>query len=174
MPPRWLHSSASWASSQPGAAAAVGFPSPNSAAPPPSAGWPDASKARVKSSTAKATNRAHCAEVASFEVRCATLRKRFSSHSTRSRSKTSSVSRPTLFCFASPPGATKQADQPNFDRTEQLMLSPQSTEVIRATLPVVGAAIGDITTLFYRRMFDAHPELERDLFNRGKDRKSVV
>ncbi|WP_072691425.1 globin domain-containing protein [Rhodococcus marinonascens] len=47
------------------------------------------------------------------------------------------------------------------------MLSPTSTEVIRATLPVVGAAISDITTLFYRKMFDAHPELERDLFNRG-------
>ncbi len=51
------------------------------------------------------------------------------------------------------------------------MLSPQSTEVIRATLPVVGAAIGDITTLFYRRMFDAHPELERDLFNRGNQKQ---
>ncbi|MEV0947879.1 globin domain-containing protein [Rhodococcus sp. NPDC049939] len=47
------------------------------------------------------------------------------------------------------------------------MLSPASTEVIRATLPVVGAAITDITTLFYRKMFAAHPELERDLFNRG-------
>ena len=51
------------------------------------------------------------------------------------------------------------------------MLSPQSTEVIRATLPVVGAAIGDITTLFYRKMFDAHPELERDLFNRGNQKQ---
>lgn len=46
-------------------------------------------------------------------------------------------------------------------------LSAASTEVVRATLPVVGAAIGDITPLFYRRMFAAHPELERDLFNRG-------
>lgn len=76
-----------------------------------------------------------------------------------------------MSCYASPPGATKQADQSNFDRTEQLMLSPQSTEVIRATLPVVGAAIGDITTLFYRKMFDAHPELERDLFNRGNQKQ---
>lgn len=47
------------------------------------------------------------------------------------------------------------------------MLSPASTEVVRATLPVIGAAIGDITPVFYRRMFAAHPELERDLFNRG-------
>lgn len=47
------------------------------------------------------------------------------------------------------------------------MLSAPSTEVVRATLPVIGAAIGDITPVFYRRMFAAHPELERDLFNRG-------
>lgn len=47
------------------------------------------------------------------------------------------------------------------------MLSEQSTPVVRATLPVVGAAIGDITELFYRKLFDAHPELLRDLFNRG-------
>ena len=47
------------------------------------------------------------------------------------------------------------------------MLSAQSAEVVRATLPVVGGAIGDITPVFYRRMFSAHPELERNLFNRG-------
>ncbi len=47
------------------------------------------------------------------------------------------------------------------------MLSPASADVVRATLPVIGAAIGDITPVFYRRLFAAHPELERDLFNRG-------
>ena len=47
------------------------------------------------------------------------------------------------------------------------MLSARSAEVVRATLPVVGAAIGDITPVFYRSLFAAHPELERDLFNRG-------
>ncbi len=47
------------------------------------------------------------------------------------------------------------------------MLSPTSTDVVKATLPVVGAAIGDITPLFYSKMFAAHPELLRDLFNRG-------
>ncbi|MDN0197902.1 globin domain-containing protein [Streptomyces sp. S.PNR 29] len=47
------------------------------------------------------------------------------------------------------------------------MLSEQSVPVVRATLPVVGAAIGDITELFYRKLFEAHPELLRDLFNRG-------
>ncbi|WP_063057346.1 globin domain-containing protein [Nocardia salmonicida] len=51
------------------------------------------------------------------------------------------------------------------------MLSPTATEIIRATLPVVGAAIEDITTLFYRKMFAAHPELERDLFNRGNQKQ---
>lgn len=51
------------------------------------------------------------------------------------------------------------------------MLSEASKETVRATLPAVGAAIGDITPLFYRKMFDAHPELERDLFNRGNQRQ---
>lgn len=47
------------------------------------------------------------------------------------------------------------------------MLSETSTVTVRATLPAVGAAIGDIADLFYRKLFDAHPELLRDLFNRG-------
>lgn len=47
------------------------------------------------------------------------------------------------------------------------MLSPTSAAVVRETLPVVGAAIGDITPIFYRRLFAAHPDLQRDLFNRG-------
>ncbi|MFE5585770.1 globin domain-containing protein [Kitasatospora sp. NPDC056531] len=47
------------------------------------------------------------------------------------------------------------------------MLSAKSAEVLEATLPVVGAAIGDITPRFYDRLFAAHPELLRDLFNRG-------
>jgi nitric oxide dioxygenase len=46
-------------------------------------------------------------------------------------------------------------------------LSATSADVVRATLPVIGAAIGDITPVFYRRLFAAHPELQRDLFNRG-------
>ncbi|WAL95147.1 globin domain-containing protein [Streptomyces sp. Je 1-369] len=47
------------------------------------------------------------------------------------------------------------------------MLSEQSAATVRATLPVVGAAIGEITERFYDRLFTAHPELLRDLFNRG-------
>ena len=47
------------------------------------------------------------------------------------------------------------------------MLTPRSADTIRATLPAVGGAIEDITTLFYRRLFEDHPTLERDLFNRG-------
>ncbi|GAA4489484.1 FAD-binding oxidoreductase [Rhodococcus olei] len=52
-----------------------------------------------------------------------------------------------------------------------MSLSAASTEVIRATLPAVGAAIEDITPLFYKKMFAAHPELERDLFNRGNQKQ---
>ncbi|MFF5445066.1 globin domain-containing protein [Streptomyces sp. NPDC012888] len=47
------------------------------------------------------------------------------------------------------------------------MLSEKSTATVRATLPAVGAAIGDITELFYDKLFTTHPELLRDLFNRG-------
>lgn len=47
------------------------------------------------------------------------------------------------------------------------MLSSASREIVRSTLPAVGSAINEITPIFYRRMFAAHPELERDLFNRG-------
>ncbi|MEV6617261.1 globin domain-containing protein [Streptomyces sp. NPDC051051] len=47
------------------------------------------------------------------------------------------------------------------------MLSEQSAATVRATLPVVGAAIGEITERFYAGLFEAHPELLRDLFNRG-------
>lgn len=50
-------------------------------------------------------------------------------------------------------------------------LSPESKDVIAATLPAVGAAIGDITPLFYKKLFAAHPELERDLFNRGNQQQ---
>ncbi|MET9591397.1 globin domain-containing protein [Streptomyces sp. NPDC006516] len=47
------------------------------------------------------------------------------------------------------------------------MLSETSTATVRATLPAVGAAVGDIADLFYRKLFEAHPELLQDLFNRG-------
>lgn len=47
------------------------------------------------------------------------------------------------------------------------MLSETSAATVRATLPVVGAAIGEITARFYDGLFAAHPELLRDLFNRG-------
>ncbi|CAM5595122.1 Flavohemoprotein [Streptomyces antimycoticus] len=48
-----------------------------------------------------------------------------------------------------------------------LMLSQKSAETVRATLPAVGQAIGTIADLFYRRLFAAHPELLRNLFNRA-------
>ena len=47
------------------------------------------------------------------------------------------------------------------------MLSENATTTVRATLPAVGAAVEDITGLFYEKLFAAHPELLRDLFNRG-------
>ncbi|APT91492.1 hemin transporter [Corynebacterium sphenisci DSM 44792] len=53
---------------------------------------------------------------------------------------------------------------------EKTALSPEHAELIRQTLPVVGANIGDITPNFYRRMFGAHPELLADTFNRGNQK----
>ncbi|MEU2058968.1 globin domain-containing protein [Streptomyces sp. NPDC013455] len=47
------------------------------------------------------------------------------------------------------------------------MLTEQSAATVRATLPAVAAAIGEITERFYSRLFAAHPDLLRDLFNRG-------
>jgi nitric oxide dioxygenase len=47
------------------------------------------------------------------------------------------------------------------------MLSEQSAATVRATLPAVGASLGEITERFYDGLFTAHPELLRDLFNRG-------
>ncbi|CAA0127491.1 Flavohemoprotein [Mycolicibacterium vanbaalenii] len=46
-------------------------------------------------------------------------------------------------------------------------LEPAHAEIVSATLPLIGAHIDEITTEFYRRMFAAHPELLRNLFNRG-------
>ncbi|MEV0171055.1 globin domain-containing protein [Streptomyces sp. NPDC050803] len=47
------------------------------------------------------------------------------------------------------------------------MLSEKSAITVRATLPAVGANLGEITERFYAGLFAAHPELLRDLFNRG-------
>ena len=47
------------------------------------------------------------------------------------------------------------------------MLSATSLSVVRQTLPAVAAAIPEITTLFYGKLFADHPELLSDLFNRG-------
>lgn len=47
------------------------------------------------------------------------------------------------------------------------MLSAKSTETVHATLPAVSGAIGEISVVFYDKLFTAHPEFLRDLFNRG-------
>ena len=49
-------------------------------------------------------------------------------------------------------------------------LSAHNVEIIRETLPVIGAHIDQITPLFYEKMFGAHPELIRDTFNRGNQK----
>lgn len=46
-------------------------------------------------------------------------------------------------------------------------LEAHHADVVRATLPVIAHHIDDITSLFYKKMFAARPDLLADLFNRG-------
>ena len=46
-------------------------------------------------------------------------------------------------------------------------LTPQHAQLVSATLPLLGAHIDEITAAFYQRLFANHPELLRNLFNRG-------
>ncbi|MGP6174619.1 protoglobin domain-containing protein [Corynebacterium sp. A21] len=55
------------------------------------------------------------------------------------------------------------------DRT----LTPEHEEIIKATLPAVGANIGEIAVVFYRTMFSKHPELLNDTFNRGNQKSGA-
>lgn len=52
-------------------------------------------------------------------------------------------------------------------------LTDEQADIVRQTLPAVGANIGDITPNFYRRMFTAHPELLADTFNRGNQKQGA-
>ncbi|MGX1807981.1 globin domain-containing protein [Nocardia sp. NPDC055321] len=52
-------------------------------------------------------------------------------------------------------------------------LEPEHAAVIRATLPLIAANIDAITTRFYTQLFTAHPELLRDRFNRGNQRRGA-
>lgn len=49
-------------------------------------------------------------------------------------------------------------------------LTPGNAEIIKQTLPLVGANITKITPIFYEKMFAAHPELIADTFNRGNQK----
>lgn len=46
------------------------------------------------------------------------------------------------------------------------MLSAQSAPLVQTTLPVVGANLTTITGRFYERLFEDHPDLLKNLFNR--------
>jgi nitric oxide dioxygenase len=59
---------------------------------------------------------------------------------------------------------------PLSDSVRSRRLTPEHEATVAATLPVIGAHINEITPIFYRRMFTAHPELIRDTFNRGNQR----
>lgn len=46
-------------------------------------------------------------------------------------------------------------------------LTDEQAGIVRATLPLIGTHIDTITRAFYSGLFQAHPELLRNLFNRG-------
>lgn len=52
------------------------------------------------------------------------------------------------------------------------MISEQTKTVLAATLPAVEGALPGIARNFYVRMFDAHPELLQDLFNRSNQQSA--
>ncbi|CAM5603654.1 hypothetical protein SCALM49S_03297 [Streptomyces californicus] len=54
------------------------------------------------------------------------------------------------------------------------MLSDRSTATIRATLPAVGAAIGDIADLLYEKLFAAHPEAACGTCSTGATRRPAT
>lgn len=55
--------------------------------------------------------------------------------------------------------------------TDRNRLAEAHADIIRATLPLVGSKINEITPNFYNRMFTAHPELLADTFNRGNQKQ---
>ncbi|ORA38241.1 globin domain-containing protein [Mycobacterium aquaticum] len=59
---------------------------------------------------------------------------------------------------------TVTTPEPSAVRVE---LEPHHAEIVKATLPLIGANIDEITKEFYRRLFGNHPALLRNLFNRG-------
>ncbi|MFJ3959016.1 globin domain-containing protein [Arthrobacter sp. NPDC090010] len=50
------------------------------------------------------------------------------------------------------------------------MLSATARPIIEATLPLIGSRIGDITPVFYAKLFTAHPELLNGTFSRANQR----
>lgn len=52
-------------------------------------------------------------------------------------------------------------------------LTSDHADIVRATLPLIGANIESITRLFYKSLFEAHPELIKNLFNRGNQQQGA-
>lgn len=50
------------------------------------------------------------------------------------------------------------------------MLTEQEKDIIKQTVPVLQEKGVEITSFFYNRMFDAHPEL-RNMFNQTNQKK---
>ncbi|WFD35232.1 hypothetical protein MCUN1_002082 [Malassezia cuniculi] len=60
-----------------------------------------------------------------------------------------------------------------FEKVDRSELSAEHADVIRATLPLVGKNIEEITKLFYKTMFGKHPELLSNKFNRSNQKQGA-
>lgn len=56
------------------------------------------------------------------------------------------------------------------ESTRAARLTPAHEATVKATLPVIGAHINEITPVFYKKMFANHPELLQNTFNRVNQR----
>lgn len=57
--------------------------------------------------------------------------------------------------------------------TSSTDLTEEQVDIVRATLPLVGSNIDTITRTFYSSLFQAHPDLLRNLFNRGNQARGA-
>lgn len=70
---------------------------------------------------------------------------------------------PAEHCAADP----SRTGYPNAPEGAAAILSPTSHSIVEATLPVIGAHIGEISEVFYDKLFAAVPVLRTHLFNRA-------
>ncbi|MDN6439248.1 MAG: FAD-binding oxidoreductase [Corynebacterium nuruki] len=65
------------------------------------------------------------------------------------------------------------SEAPLRESVRRSRLTPEHEATVTATLPAIGANIGEIARVFYAGMFAEHPELLANTFNRGNQRSGA-